>query len=304
MNAIMKADRNCLTFIENWEAFVAYWYDDKTAPHKVNGKLQYPEYKGGPVKGTLTIGIGHTKAAKASVPLVIGSRMSHEEARKILDIDLDPVEAFINKAVKVSLTQGMFDALVSFVYNVGEGNFAHSSVLSKLNAGNYKGARAALALYNKSKGEVMLGLTRRRTAEQHLWDQDGDMVDAMDPTKSEAAMEHPVPKADPVAAETKPVLKSTEQMGSLAQTGAGAGGIVNEVVKASDKVDVTEHLDKAIAMKERAEAFGVEPITILGKAGPVFDILIHSPIFWVSAGVAVIGIYLFLRRRWRSRQEL
>jgi hypothetical protein len=107
-----------------------------------------------------------------------------------------------------------------------------------------------------------------------------------------------------VAKETKPVLKSTEQMGSLAQTGAGAGSIVNEVVKASDKVDVTEHLDKAIAMKERAEAFGVEPITILGKAGPVFDILIHSPIFWVSVGVAAIGIYLFLRRRWRSRQEL
>jgi lysozyme len=301
----MDIDDNGLTFIKNWEAYVGYWYDDKVAPRRgKNGQLAYVEYTGGPVRGTLTIGYGHTKAAAGHWPFVLGGKITKEQATQLLHEDMAPVIAFVNKVVKVPVTQGQANALYSITFNFGEGNLSKSSILRKLNAGNYAGARAAFALYNKSKGETMLGLVRRRAAEQHMWDQDGEMVNALDPTKTEETMEVPVPKADDVVAPTKPVLKSSEQMGSLAQTTAGTGGIVKEVIDASDKVDISDHLDKAIAMKDRAEAFGVEPITLLGKAGPIIDILIHSPVFWVSLGVAAVGVYLFLRRRWRSRQEL
>jgi lysozyme len=301
----MDIDANGLTFIENWEAFVGYWYDDKVAPRRTKGGgLAYVEYTGGPVRGTLTIGIGHTQAAAGQWPFVLGGKITHAQAIQLLHEDMAPVIAHVNSHVKVPLTQGQANALYSITFNFGEGNLYKSSILSKLNAGNYAGARAAFALYTKSKGEVMLGLKRRRAAEQAMWDQDGVTVDATDPTKSEEMMEVPVPKADNVVAPTKPVLKSSEQMGSLVQTGAGASGVVKEVVEASHQTSISDHLDNAIAIKDRAEQFGVEPIDLLGKAGPVLNYLVHSPIFWASLGVAAIGIFIFLRRRWRSRQEL
>lgn len=304
-NAHLKIDRNGVIFIENWEAYVGYVYDDKVPARKIGGKLVYTEYKGGPVRGTLTIGIGHTKAARSHVDMSLGAKMSHEEARRVLDVDLDPCEAAVRKLVKVELTQGQFDALVSFAYNCGEGALAKSSILSKLNRGNYAGARASLALYNKSGGEVMLGLKRRRAAEQALWDQDSIAVDQSDPTQSEETMQEVVPKTDPVVHAEKGMVataSTTEGAGSIVQTGAGGTGLADQVDKA------IAHADKAIEIKNTAEQFGVEPITIFGslfgKLGPTLSHLIAQPMFWVFLAVTVTGVYIFFRRRWRLRQEL
>lgn len=292
-----KIDEHGIAFIEQWEAFVGYVYDDKVPPKKVKGKLAYPEYKGGAIRGTLTIGIGHTSAAKADVDMSLGAKLSHAEACRILDIDLDPCEAAVNRLVKVELTQGQFNALVSFVYNCGEGAFKKSSILSKLNRGNYAGARASLALYNKSKGEVMLGLKRRRAAEQAMWDEDELVVAELNPTKTEEAKSVPVPKTDPVVSD-KSVLQSTEAAGSATQTGAGTIGMINEFDKAM------EYADKAIIAKKKAEELGVNPIDAGERLEAILGYLIHSPVFWLCLVVTLLGIYLFLRRKWRLKQEL
>jgi lysozyme len=66
-------------------------------------------------------------------------------------------------------TQGQFDALVCFAYNLGLGNLKSSTLLQKFNAGDIPGADAQFPRWNKNDGKVMLGLTRRRAAEQALF---------------------------------------------------------------------------------------------------------------------------------------
>jgi GH24 family phage-related lysozyme (muramidase) len=66
-------------------------------------------------------------------------------------------------------TQCQFDAMVSFAYNVGVGNLSASTLLKKHKAGDYKGAAAEFARWNKAAGKVLPGLTRRRTAEAALY---------------------------------------------------------------------------------------------------------------------------------------
>ncbi len=94
---------------------------------------------------------------------------TEEEADQILFEDLGPREKTVNKMVKVKLNQNQFDALVSFVYNIGSGNFQKSSVLKWLNLGELKTAADSFKLFNKAGGEVMLGLIRRRLAEKELF---------------------------------------------------------------------------------------------------------------------------------------
>jgi lysozyme len=66
-------------------------------------------------------------------------------------------------------TQNQFDAMVSFAYNLGPGNLSSSTLLKKHKAGDYKGAAAEFAKWNKAGGKVMTGLTRRRAAEAALY---------------------------------------------------------------------------------------------------------------------------------------
>jgi lysozyme len=66
-------------------------------------------------------------------------------------------------------TQPQFDAMVSLSYNIGVGAFSKSTVLRKHRAGDYPGAQAAFAMWNKNDGAVMAGLTRRRAAEAALY---------------------------------------------------------------------------------------------------------------------------------------
>ena len=160
----MKIGPKGLELIKSFESFVPYPYDDKVAP--VKGK--YPEWKGGPLRGTATIGYGHTDNAKHPLKVVPGIKITEKQALEILAVDLGDVEATVNRLVKVKLNQGQFDAICSFVFNCGAGTA--KPVLVRINAGNLKGARDSLDLYTKSGGEYMRGLQRRRDAEQALWD--------------------------------------------------------------------------------------------------------------------------------------
>jgi lysozyme len=162
----MKLSPQGLDFIKGFESFVPYVYDDLVPP--VKGK--YREWDGGPVRGTLTIGYGHTDAARHPLKIKKGLRITEPEGRQILAVDISECEEDVLRLVNKPLTQGQFDACVSFTFNCGAGNF--KNIAKRINAGNYSGARAAFDLYTKSKGKVLRGLQRRRDGEQVLWDSD------------------------------------------------------------------------------------------------------------------------------------
>ena len=165
-----KLGKKGLDLIKSFESFVPYVYDDLLPP--VKGK--YREWNGGPVKGTLTIGYGHTDAARHPLKIKQGLKVSQAKALEILDVDLDECEEAVNRLVKVPLTQGQFDALVSFAFNCGTGNL--KKLIVPLNRGNYAACRAKFDQYTRSKGQVLRGLLRRRDSEQALWDDRHDEV--------------------------------------------------------------------------------------------------------------------------------
>ena len=122
--------------------------------------------------GVLTIGWGHTKGVTEDTkPITIS------EGDALLAEDLIEFEDAVNFLVKVPLEQHQFDALVSFAFNVGpdidadsiaEG-LGDSTLLKKLNAGNYMGAADEFPKWNKAKGKVLAGLVKRRAAERAMF---------------------------------------------------------------------------------------------------------------------------------------
>lgn len=111
-----------------------------------------------------TIGYGHYGADVKS-----DLTITEQEAENYLRADLQKFETGVDKAVKVGITQNMFDALVSFTYNCGIGALQSSTLLKKLNAGDFNGAANEFLKWNKSGSSVLPGLTRRRQAERALF---------------------------------------------------------------------------------------------------------------------------------------
>jgi len=117
--------------------------------------------------GVITIGWGHTnhhgrKFDRSSI-------WTQQECDDELATDLAIFEKDVDRLVKVPLSQFQFDALVSFAYNCGTGNLTKSTLLRKLNAGDYDGAAHEFSKWNKGGGKVLRGLTRRRAAEASLF---------------------------------------------------------------------------------------------------------------------------------------
>ena len=114
-----------------------------------------------------TIGYGHTSDGFLKVEK--GLRITQDVADGALENDLNEVAAAVERLAKVELNDNQFGALVSFTFNVGVGAFSKSTLLKKLNAGNYDAVPGELARWNKNDGKVMTGLTNRRAAEAGLW---------------------------------------------------------------------------------------------------------------------------------------
>lgn len=113
--------------------------------------------------GVWTIGYGHTKDVRD------GQHVTDAEAEQLLRQDLADAEDAVNRLVKVDLNDNQFSALVSFVFNLGEGNFAKSTMLKDINAGDFEDVPDELRKWNKAGGKVLNGLVRRREAEAKLW---------------------------------------------------------------------------------------------------------------------------------------
>ena len=118
--------------------------------------------------GVWTIGYGWTHPVDGK-PIRAGMTIKQETAERLLKTGLVSYESDVSRLVKVGLTQGQFDALVSFTYNLGARSLLTSTLLRKLNAGDYAGAADEFLRWNKAGGKVLNGLTRRREAERALF---------------------------------------------------------------------------------------------------------------------------------------
>lgn len=120
--------------------------------------------------GTYTIGWGATYYQDGT-RVKAGQSISNQAAESLLNFGVGVAENTVTRLVKNSLTQSQFDALVSFVFNVGTGNFSQSSLLNKINENpaDLETINTAFGLWNKSKGKVYQGLINRRNAEFALY---------------------------------------------------------------------------------------------------------------------------------------
>lgn len=113
-----------------------------------------------------TIGYGHTGGVKP------GDHCTQAQAAAWLRSDVGFAEAVVRLHVKVPLAQSQFDALVSFVYNVGSVAFQQSTLLRKLNAGDYAGAASELDRWVKGgNGQALPGLVTRRREERAMFEE-------------------------------------------------------------------------------------------------------------------------------------
>lgn len=111
------------------------------------------------VTGIPTIGYGETKGVK------MGDTITHREALERLRISADEHGKGMARCIRVPISQGEYDAYLSFTYNVGVGAFCKSTLNKKLNAGDYEGACKELLRWDKAEGKVLPGLTKRRQEE-------------------------------------------------------------------------------------------------------------------------------------------
>jgi lysozyme len=124
------------------------------------------------VAGVLTIGYGHTSAAGAPT-VTPGMAIGDQEAERILKADLAKFEARVERFVKVPLTDNQFATLVSFDFNTGA--LDKSTLLKKLNKGDYGAVPVELMKWVNAGGKKVQGLVNRRAAEAGLWAK-GDFV--------------------------------------------------------------------------------------------------------------------------------
>ena len=149
-----------------------------------SGKKLFQEWEGLELNeyldsgGAPTIGVGHlmTRSERMSGKIIINGKsvvyrkgLTVQQCWDLLDQDLDSAEASVNSMVKVPLNQNQFDALVSFVFNVGNNAFRDSTLLKMLNAGHFDQVPTQLRRWIRDNGKIVKGLINRREKEISLW---------------------------------------------------------------------------------------------------------------------------------------
>lgn len=151
-----------------------------------------------------TIGYGHTKGVKK------GDTISRAQAEHFLLQDVAEAEDAIARLVKVPLSAGQTDALVSFVFNLGAGGLERSTLLERLNLGDYQGAAAQFDKWVYASGKVMHGLVARRAAERRRF-----LFDAPEQKTPAPVVDHSV-RADPADIQAKIKESPVDPISALA----------------------------------------------------------------------------------------
>jgi GH24 family phage-related lysozyme (muramidase) len=171
----MDISGNGVAFIANFEGFEPELYNDPG--------------------GNASIGYGHlvhTGPVDGTEPRDWRDGITEKEAMVLLRADLGNAVGHVRRMVKVPLTQHQFDTLVSFVFNVGQGNFARSDLLAALNRGEYDRVPEELSRWTRAGGTRYAGLVKRRDQEGQLW-KHGD-YDPVRDVETEVAPVTPVPQ--------------------------------------------------------------------------------------------------------------
>lgn len=147
----MKLNLNTVEHVKKWEGLRLEAYPD---PGSKDGK-------------PVTIGYGTTLIGGKPIPL--GTKITKKEAEQYLKDDLERFADGVAKLLKVKLNENQFGALTSFSYNIGLGAFQKSTLLAKLNAGDYESVPNEMRRWNKNDGKIMQGLVNRREDEIKLW---------------------------------------------------------------------------------------------------------------------------------------
>jgi lysozyme len=203
--------------------------------------------------GRWTIGYGHTRSARG------GAEVTEADAEALLAYDLIEVQAAINDLTYTPLTQNQFDALASFVSNIGVEAFRHSSVLRRINEGALLQAGCAMEMWRKAEFEgeriVIDALVRRRATEKALFltPEDGFVA-------APSAILQPMMDLDVGAA--VPRVRQTELKSSL--SGASVGGIGSQLgIRVEDSPSPSERAAASVTARLRAilpeEAAANEP---------------------------------------------
>jgi len=146
----MKISDKCLEIVRAFEGF-------KAAPYLCPA-------------GKWTIGYGSTfyedgrRVSKDDPPI------TKERADDLMRLTLVGFQTEVNAMLRVTVTQGQFDALVDFAYNAGPANLKSSTLMAKVNRGDFAGAALEFDRWVYAGGVRLAGLTRRRDAEQALFE--------------------------------------------------------------------------------------------------------------------------------------
>jgi len=110
--------------------------------------------------GVWTVGYGYTRRVDPTKVITT------DRAEELLEEDVLSASGVVRALVKTDLNQEQFDALIDFVFNLGEGNFAASTLLRYVNNGDFSKAADEFLKWNHCNGEILAGLTKRREAER------------------------------------------------------------------------------------------------------------------------------------------
>jgi len=154
MNEDRKLTQAGANLIKHFEGCLERLSDGKYRPYKCPA-------------GVLTLGFGHTNHHGRKFDA--STRWTMEECHEAFLEDMAGFEMAVRRLVKVPLTPYQYDSLVSFAYNCGEGNLQKSTLLKKVNKGDFEDAALEFHKWNKGGGKVLAGLTRRRASEALLF---------------------------------------------------------------------------------------------------------------------------------------
>jgi lysozyme len=146
----MQVSDNCLKIIREFEGF-------KSKPYLCPA-------------GVPTIGYGSTRYANGTAVKLTDPSITEGQADEIMQATLGQYEDAVNRYVTASINQNQFDALVDFAYNAGAQNLRTSTLLKRLNQGDYAGAAAQFDVWVNGGGKKLPGLVRRRASERTLFE--------------------------------------------------------------------------------------------------------------------------------------
>lgn len=146
----MQPSKQCYDLIKSFEGLYLHAYPD-------------PGTHGAP----FTIGYGTTRID--GKPVDPNLTITKEQAEQYLEFEVNEKAKAVDSLLEIPVTQGQYDALVSFAYNCGVGNLKSSTLLRLVNSGDIANAADQFLRWNRAAGRVLPGLTRRRQAERELF---------------------------------------------------------------------------------------------------------------------------------------